>query len=85
MLNRIDAWIENGLLNAEALTAADFQVGANVRLLLLFEDLAPWIERRPAARLAHRVAPLYPGRISAVFPRDWLEPLRRPGHASPER
>ena len=77
MLDRIDAWIEAGLLDAELLTAADFQVGTNLPLLLLFEDLAPWIEERPAARLAHRVAPVYPGRIYAAFPPDWLEPLRR--------
>jgi glutathione S-transferase len=77
MLDRIDAWIEQGLLDAEVLTAADFQVGTNLRLLLLFEDLAPWIEGRPAARLARRVAPVYPGRVRAVFPPEWLESLRR--------
>jgi glutathione S-transferase len=81
MLDRIDAWIEDGLLGGEVLTAADFQVGTNLRLLLLFEDLAPWIEGRPAARLARRVVPVYPGRIRAVFPPEWLEPLRRAGHA----
>jgi glutathione S-transferase len=77
MLDRIDAWIEAGLLDAEVLTAADFQTGVNLRLLLLFEDIAPWIEGRPAARLAHRVAPVYPGRIRAILPTAWLEPLRR--------
>jgi glutathione S-transferase len=81
MLDRIDGWIEEGLLDAEVLTAADFQVGANLRLLLLFDDLAPWIERHPAARLAHRVAPVYSGHVRAVFPAAWLEPLRRAGQA----
>ena len=75
MLDRIDAWIRDGLLGGEVLTAADLQIGANVRLLLLFEDLSPWIEGRPAAELARRVAPVYPGRIGAVFPSEWLEPL----------
>jgi glutathione S-transferase len=81
MLDRIDAWIEGGLLDASMLTAADFQIGTNLRLLLLFEDLAPSIEGRPAARLAHRVAPVYPGGIGSVFPPEWLEPLGRAGHA----
>jgi len=79
MLDRIDAWIKDGVLDAELLTAADFQVGTNVRVLLLFEDLAPWIEGRPAARLARRVAPVYPGRVRAVFPPEWLAPLRGAG------
>ena len=83
MLDRIDAWIEGGLLDREVLTAADFQVGTNLRLLLLFVDLAPWIEGRPAARLAHRVAPVYPGRIGAVFPPEWLEPLQGTAQAPP--
>jgi glutathione S-transferase len=77
MLDRIDAWIQDGLLGGKALTAADFQVATNIRLLLLFEDLSPWIEGRPAAELARRVAPVYPGRVRAVFPPEWLEPLRR--------
>ena len=76
MLDRVDRWIEEGVLNGEELNAADFQVGANVRLLLLFDDLAPAIEGRPAAELAVRVAPQYPGRIRAVFPREWLGPIR---------
>jgi glutathione S-transferase len=84
MLDRIDAWIEAGVLDAEVLTAADFQTGVNLRLLLLFEDIAPWIEGRPAARLAHRVAPVYPGRVRAVFPPEWLEPLHGAAPAPPE-
>src|SRR5215211_9162181 len=84
MLDRIDAWIEGGLLDAEVLTAADFQTGVKLRLLLLFEDIAPWIEGRPAARLAHRVAPVYPGRIRAVFPPEWLEPLHAAAPPRPD-
>ncbi len=82
MLDRIDAWIEDGVLNAEMLSAADFQVGANLRLLLLFEDFAPWIEGRRPAQLAYRVASVYPGRIRAVFPPEWLEPFRGAGPAA---
>jgi glutathione S-transferase len=81
MLDRIDAWIKGGLLDASTLTAADFQIGTNLRLLLLFEDLAPAIEGRPAARLAYRVAPVYPGGVGSVFPPQWLEPLAKAAHA----
>ena len=43
--------------------------------MLRFEDLAPFIEQRPAAQLAQRVAPHYPGHVAAVLPPEWLRPL----------
>ena len=44
-----------------------------------------WIdEGRPAARLAQRVAPEFPGQVPAVLPPAWLEPLRGAGGAAPE-
>ena len=57
MLARIDEWIGAGVLDGEELGAADFQVGASVRLLLTFQDLRPLIEDRPASRLARRAVP----------------------------
>ncbi len=74
-LDQIDAWIEDGLLNGPELNAADFQIAANVSAMLLFDDLAPFIERRPAAALARRVAPDYPGHVARVLPAAWLAPL----------
>ena len=44
--------------NGPQLNAADFQIAPDVALLLRFDDLAPHIERRPAAQLARRLAPL---------------------------
>ena len=75
-LDQIDAWIADGLLNGPELNAADFQIASNVSAMLLFDDLAPFIERRPAAALARRVAPDYPGHIPPVLPDEWLAPLR---------
>jgi len=83
-LDRIDAWIDEGLLDGPELNAADFQIAPNVALLLRFEDLAPFVEGRPAARLAQRVAPEFPGQVPAVLPPAWLEPLRGAGGAAPE-
>ena len=48
----------------------------NVRALLFAEDIAPFVEGRPAAAYARRVAPDYPGRLRAVLPPEWLGPLR---------
>jgi hypothetical protein len=76
MLGRIDEWIESGVLDGESLNAADFQIGASVRLLLTFRDLLPLIDDRPACRLARRAVPDYAGDTPPVFPPDWLKPLR---------
>ena len=75
-LEQIDTWIDDGLLNGPQLNAADFQIAANISAMLLFEDLAGYIEGRPAAALARRVAPDYPGHVPAVLPSEWLAPLK---------
>jgi len=78
MLDGVEEWIDAGVLDGEELNAADFQIGASVRLLLTFQDLRPLIEDRPASRLARRVVPDYRGDAPPVFPPAWLEPLRSP-------
>jgi glutathione S-transferase len=75
-LDKIDAWIADGVLGGAQLNAADYQIGVNVSALLLSEDLAPFIEGRPAAVLARRVAPDYPGHIGPVVPAEWMSELR---------
>ena len=75
-LDRVDAWIAEGVLGGTELNAADYQVAVNVRALLLSEDLAPFVEGRPAAALARRVAPDYVGHIGSVIPDEWMAPLR---------
>lgn len=75
-LDRVDAWIGEGVLGGEQPNAADFQIGASVALLLCFEDVAAALGERPAARLARRLYPAYPGRVRPSFPSEWLQPLR---------
>jgi len=72
-LDRIDAWIAAGVLEGELLNAADFEIGPNVRSLLEFDDLAPFVRGRPAERQAQRVLPEFPGHVPPVLPPDWLE------------
>lgn len=76
LLGRVEGWIDAGVLDGEELNAADFQIGASVRLLLTFQDLRPLIEHRPACRLARRAVPRYRGDAPPVFRSAWLEPLR---------
>ena len=75
MLQQIDDWIAQGILGGEELNAADFQIAPSLRLAMSLDDLRPAIEHRPAGELALRVVPSYPGRIPAVLPAAWLEPL----------
>ena len=82
-LDQIDAWIEQGLLNGPELNAADFQFAPNLSLLMCFEDLAWLVEERPAARLARRLAPEFPGEIRAVLPPAWLEPVAEASSDAP--
>jgi glutathione S-transferase len=75
-MDQIDAWIAEGLLGGPQLNAADYQIGVNVSALLLFEDLAPFIEGRAAADLARRVAPDYAGHLGPFVPEEWMADLR---------
>lgn len=76
-LDQIDAWIAEGLLDGPQLNAADFQIAVNLAALLLSDDLRPFVENRPAAALARRVAPHYVGHLGAsILPHEWLASLR---------
>ena len=81
LLQRIDDWIAEEVLNGEQLNAADFQIGTSVRLAMTMQDLRPEIADRPAGELAMRVAPNYPGDAPPILPAAWLEPLRQPSAA----
>jgi glutathione S-transferase len=76
LLDRVDAWIEDGTLCGEQLNAADFQIAPSIGLAMTLDDLRPAIENRPAGALARRVVPNYPGRMPPVLPAEWLAPLR---------
>ncbi len=75
-LDRVDDYIERGLIANERPNAADFQIAATVRLAMTVEDLRPVIEPRPAGRLALRLVPEYDGHLPPGLPGEWLEPLR---------
>jgi glutathione S-transferase len=75
-LDRIDAWIADGVIGGPEPNAADFQLAPSVRLLMTFDDLRPYIDARPCGELAKRIAPDFPGRTPPVFPAEWLTGLR---------
>ncbi len=57
MLDRIDAWIEAGVLDADEPSAADFVIAPSLALLSYRLDLRPEIEARPAGALMNRLLP----------------------------
>jgi glutathione S-transferase len=76
MLDRVDGWIADGTLNGKRLNAADFQIAPSIGLAMTLDDLRPAIEGRPAAELAKRVVPHYPGKTPPILPPAWLQGLR---------
>lgn len=75
MLDKIDAWIESGVLNGDQLNAADFQIAPSLGLAMTLDDLRPTIENRPAGALARRLVPHYPGQMPPVLPAEWLRTI----------
>jgi glutathione S-transferase len=72
-LDRIDAWIAEGLLGGEQPNAADLQIAPTTRLLLTIGDAAPLLDGRPAREHALRLFPEYPGHVPpGAFPGSWL-------------
>jgi glutathione S-transferase len=75
-LDRIDAWIAEGVVGGPEPNAADYQLAPSLRLLMTFDDLRPFIEGRPCGELANRIDPDFPGRMPPVFPAEWLTGMR---------
>jgi glutathione S-transferase len=71
-LDRVDALLAEGVIGGERPNAADFQIAPSVRLMMLFDQLRPHIEDRPAGAHARALVPDYPGRFREVFPAQWL-------------
>jgi glutathione S-transferase len=56
-LDRIDAWITDGVLGAAQLNAADFMIAPSLALILYRSDVRPMFEGRPAVELVDRLLP----------------------------
>jgi glutathione S-transferase len=64
-LDRIDAWIAEGVIGGEDPNVADLQIAATSRLLLSIGDVEPLFAGRPARDHALLVFPRAPGRVPA--------------------
>ncbi len=72
-LDRIDAWIGEGVLGGEQPNAADLQIATSIRLMHTIGDVRPLVAGRPAEELAFRwFDPLPASTPQGVLPREWI-------------
>jgi glutathione S-transferase len=71
-LDRIERWIEEGVIGGKQPNAADLQIGSTIRLLVSIADLRPLIEGRPAERLTGWFPPLVGEVPAGTLPAEWL-------------
>jgi glutathione S-transferase len=75
-LDRIDAWIADGLLGGEQPNAADLQIGATIRLLLAIADARALIAGRPAEQLTRYFPPMVGEIPAGILPAQPIEEER---------
>jgi glutathione S-transferase len=72
-LDRIDAWIADGVLGGETVNAADLQIATTSRLMLTIGDVRPYFAGRPAEGHAMGLFGEWAGSTPpGVFPAEWL-------------
>jgi glutathione S-transferase len=71
-LEKIDAWIAEGLLGGEEPNAADLQIGSTIRLLETIADVRPLIEDHPASALTRYFPPIAGAIPAGTLPAEWL-------------
>jgi glutathione S-transferase len=72
-LDRIDGWIEAGVIGTGTPNAGDLQIATTSRLLLTIGDVASFFSGRPAETHARELFGSQPGSVPrGAFPADWL-------------
>ncbi len=76
-LERIEQFAADGVIDGQAATAADLQIGATIRVLETVGDLHDLLAGTAGERIAMRWFADYPGRVPAgAYPVGWV-PARR--------
>jgi glutathione S-transferase len=71
-LEKVDAWIAEGLLGSEAPNAADLQIGSTVRLLQSIADVRPLLAGHAALELTRYFPPMVGEVPAGTLPGEWL-------------
>lgn len=75
-LDRIDAYVADGIIGSQNVNVADLQIGATLSLLMTIQDLRPAIAERACGALALRLYPNYGGNTpSGILPAEWFADL----------
>ena len=75
MIDRIDGMADEGILDGENPTAADFQIGASIFTISTIEDVRPVIEGSAADRVARKHFGESPVLVPAgSLPASWIRP-----------
>jgi glutathione S-transferase len=72
LLDEVDRLVNEGVIGGDEPNVADYQIATSVRLLMLFDQLRPLIENRPAGKFALKVVPHMQGHVPASLPADWI-------------
>lgn len=76
-LDTVDALLDSGVLSGEVPTAADFQLGSSLHLLVQIGDVRPLVEERPVWKVVSTLFEPGKGDVSAgAFPPGWVPPTR---------
>jgi glutathione S-transferase len=76
-LDTVDALLDSGTLGGENPTAADFQLGSSLHLLVQIGDVRPLVEERPAWKVVSTLFEPGKGNVSAgAFPPGWVPSTR---------
>jgi len=76
-LDAVDALLDAGVIGGEEPTAADFQLGSSLHLLVQIGDVRPLVEERPAWKVVSTLFEPGLGNASAgAFPPGWVPPTR---------
>jgi glutathione S-transferase len=70
-LDAVDRLLEEGAIGGEQPTAADFQLGSSLHLLVQIGDVRPLVEERPAAKLLSLFDPGKGDVPAGAFPPGW--------------
>ncbi|MEA2479365.1 MAG: hypothetical protein QOJ07_1287 [Thermoleophilaceae bacterium] len=72
-IDHVDELAGDGVIGGDEPNAADLQIGATLRVLLIVADLQPLIAGRPAERIARTWFPDYAGEVPAgAYPAGWV-------------
>jgi glutathione S-transferase len=75
-LDAVDALVEEGTIGGDRPSAADFQLGSSLHLLVQIGDVRPMVEERPAARLLSLFEPGKGDVPAGAFPLGWTPSAR---------